>query len=156
VQPDSSTAFRLLNLTIGDTDLICQLATHKLGRTYTDIPHTMLSSHVRVHVGAKAPTGALSRIQQTRKSEEVAETSGVEYHISCPASAGPTVSGQQAVEVIEGLKGLAQVRDCDWCQKVVGELQGMCKSTGEGGNNLAAFVSEKRWAFGSAACETCK
>lgn len=146
-RPGSGTALRLLNYTLGDTDLICRLATHKLGRTYTEVPHTMLSSHLKAQIRSST---------MMAKAGKVAETSSVEYIITCPSTAGPTVSGEKAIEVIEGLKGLAQVKDCDWCEKAMGELQSVCKPQIAGLDNLTELMASQKWSFGGARCETCR
>jgi hypothetical protein len=156
MQPDSSTAFRLLNYTLGDTDLICRMATYKRGKTYTEVEHTMLSSHIRATIRPKSRGGPPPRIRLDERVEVEAETGRIEYTIDCPPTAGLTIADDKAINSFEGLKGLAQVRDCEWCLKAAGELQGICKPKEQGLDNLVTFVSEKQWAFGSAECETCK
>ncbi|KAF2672752.1 hypothetical protein BT63DRAFT_450778 [Microthyrium microscopicum] len=142
-------AIELLNHTLSSTDLICRLATHKLGTTLTDAPHTMLSSHVHalVRAGSAVPLGKGAADQVV----------SVEYSITCPKSAtGEVVKGEQAAEVLEGLKGLAAVRDCEWCERIRGQLMGMCSAKGNGEMEaLVGFMGERKWSLGDVQCEPC-
>jgi hypothetical protein len=150
-------ALALLNHTLAATDLVCRLATHKLGRTYTEDAHTMLSMRVRAEVRAPAPKLPIRGVarRDVPPLEDVAPTAMLEYRIDCPASTGPVVEGEQAEEKIEGLKGLAKVRDCDWCKRAASELLGMCKGGNAEMKILGDFVGGRGWGIGGASCDGC-
>jgi hypothetical protein len=205
-----ATTMRLLNETLGGTDLLCRLATHKTGRIFTEKPHTMLSMHLKAVVLQPSPVSgpkmfprqaddareappslngetpladdfespqrlpndappssqgrwSWNRRPQRGSTERVAGAAaavpaGFEYTITCPRSAGPPLTGAAAAAGLEGLQDLAIVRDCDWCKKAAGELQGLCvvqtvaraRAEGDGG------AGEGMWGFGGVTCEGCK
>src|ERR1700712_2327801 len=54
---------RLLNETLGSSDLLCRLATHKTGRVWTEKPHTMLSMRLKAMVQPSPSGPKLARRQ---------------------------------------------------------------------------------------------
>jgi len=184
----------LINQTLGSTDLMCRLATHKLGKTYTENAHIMLSSRLKgsiVAPGSKAlapqvpgidpvfPGTSTSTVTNLSPSptipkvanwiERVAQrgspkppanapltSAGFEYSITCPRTA--TATGKVDQTPLEGLKGLAIIRDCDWCRKAVTEMQTICGSGAEeieGIADLASYMKQSGWSYGGGICEKC-
>jgi hypothetical protein len=213
-----ATTMRLLNETLGGTDLLCRLATHKTGRVFTEKPHTMLSMHLKAVVLQPSPIPApvpgpkllfprqvhkddaqkappslngetpladeaesprqlpndappKSPGRESRSSRPAsgpagkvagsaaAVPAGFEYTITCPRSAGQPLTGAAAAAGLEGLKDLAIVRDCDWCKKAAGELQGLCvvqTVMARARADLDVRGGEGAWEFGGVTCEGCK
>jgi hypothetical protein len=181
----------LINETLSSTDLMCRLALHKLGKTYTDTIHIMLSSRLKGLIttstpktlslpntrliDTQAPSPPISGAKgsdstsKPRPVEPLAQrpwpktatnarptVAGFEYNIACPRSAittkgtGPTP--------LEGLKGLVMIRDCEWCQKAVTEIQNVCGSEAEslvGVGDLAHYLGQSGWSYGGSICESC-
>ena len=183
----------LLNQTLSSTDLMCRLATHKLGKTYTENAHIMLSSRLKGWIvppssktltspilepgttshdssavpvypspsssGSKA-TRLIKRVAQRHfpKSsvEGLAGVAGFEYSITCPRTATTTAKADPTP--LEGLKGLAIIRDCDWCRRALTEMQTICGADAEGMEGigeLASFMKQSGWGYGGGVCEKC-
>jgi hypothetical protein len=183
----------LLNQTLSSTDLMCRLATHKLGKTYTENAHIMLSSRLKgwivppisktltspIHESdtvssetstlpvylSPSPTSSkvnhlIRRVAQRHfpKSsiEGLAGVAGFEYSITCPRAA--TATAKAGPTPLEGLKGLAIIRDCDWCQRALTEMQTICRGEAEGIEgigDLARFMKQSGWGYGGGVCENC-
>jgi hypothetical protein len=173
----------LLNETLSSTDLMCRLATHKLGKTYEDNSHIMLSSRLKADIippAPKTPTsqplstnkipppsikgsslGQLIKRSLQRRSYEVLSdpqygAAGFDYSITCPRL--PTANAETNTISLEGVKGLFKIRDCSWCQKAVTELQSVCGSNAEdvaGIGNVANYLKKSGWSYGGGICEHC-
>jgi len=181
----------LLNETLSSTDLMCRLATHKLGKTYTEDAHILLSSRLKGLISAPLPStvsssatrpsntqmaspsagniGASNNTSKPRLSIPFGQRpwpktpatsrpviSGFEYNIACIRSAA-TVKGNGPTP-LEGLKGLAIIKDCDWCRKAATEIQNVCASEAEsleGTGDLERFLRQSGWTYGGSTCESC-
>jgi hypothetical protein len=155
----------LLNDTLGGSDLLCRLATHKTGRVWTENPYTMLSTHLKAIVqipipdkpkrlvdggeGSTAGDGVSVQRRDTQDAAMAVATTGFEYNIFCPASLGKPQTGSVS---LEGLSNLAIIKDCSWCRKAADELLGMCGPTKPSADAVRRDVS---WVFGGARCEGC-
>lgn len=85
---------------------------------------------------------------------QVSDAAGFEYTVQCPPTADVTSDSMP----LEGLKGLAMMKDCEWCSRTLGEMQGMCGldvNMVKGIGHLAGFVKEMGWSYGGGICETC-
>jgi hypothetical protein len=137
----ASASLNLFNETLQDTDLLCRLATHKIGRTYTDNPHIMMTSHFRASVHYPQ-NRTLRASRMSRRSVKRQLTSvprpipGIEYRLSCPRqqTENPQPQLQRPgpgpppgpLNPLEGLTGVAMMKDCGWCKMIGQELQGLC------------------------------
>jgi hypothetical protein len=218
----------LLNGTLGTTDLMCRLATYKLGRRYEENVHIMLPSQLKASIsfpgwinpGWTNPgwinpswinpswinpswikreaardssvrnehghihTRTLpknesqnSRVPQhhlmrrlppssghqyskheilSSKSQFAPPPAGFEYNVECPQSVQPAYSEAEVAEIIGARDGLALMKDCKWCQKVVGEMREICSETkADGVGELASIISDSGWSFGGSTCQEC-
>jgi hypothetical protein len=173
----------LLNHTLSSTDLMCRLATHKLGKTYEDNSHIMLSSRLKGDIIPPTPKtftspprpanevpspstkpSLLRRLSQRSPqgrphgvlSEPRYTGAGFDYSISCPRL--PTANAAANAIPLEGVKGLVKIRDCSWCQKAVTELQSVCASESgmvEGIGDIADYLKKSGWSYGGGVCEFC-
>jgi hypothetical protein len=152
----ASKSLNLFNETLQDTDLLCRLATHKIGRTYTENPHIMMTSRLKLTIRYPEQQNNGTIRRKRRRNGKWSEypaphadapLPGIEYALECPQPSPPSPIDQRPPPPqsgppgpLEGLTGLAIMHDCEWCKMIGRELQGVCKVGGghPGGEHLPA------------------
>jgi hypothetical protein len=81
---------------------------------------------------------------------------GFDYTVTCPQSIVQAYSAKEVAEIIGVRDGLALMKDCQWCQRVVGEMRGICSQTKDDQlAELARIISGWGWSFGGSTCQEC-
>ena len=81
---------------------------------------------------------------------------GFDYAVECPQSIVQAYSAKEVAEIIGVRDGLALMKDCQWCQRVVGEMRGICSQTKDDQlAELARIISGWGWSFGGSTCQEC-
>jgi len=85
-----------------------------------------------------------------------APPAGFEYTVECPQSLVQAYSAKEVAEIIGVKDGLALMKDCQWCQRVVGEMKGICAQTRDDQlAELARTINGWGWSFGGSTCQEC-
>jgi hypothetical protein len=93
---------------------------------------------------------------QSSASQHTPPPAGFDYAVECPQSLVQAYSAAQVAEIIGARDGLALMKDCQWCQRVVGEMRGICsQSRDEQVGELARIINGWGWSFGGSTCQEC-
>jgi len=187
-------SLRLLNETLGTTDLMMRLANFKIGRKYEENVHIMLPTRLRASISVpnrikREPSRSFpsrghvysqtlpktessghhlmrrlppSDYQYSKRDIESSETqysappAGFDYAVECPKSIVQAYNAAEVAAIIAVRDGLALMKDCQWCQRVVGEMRGICSQTkDEDVGELARIINGWGWSFGGSTCQEC-
>jgi len=147
-------SLRLVNETLGTTDLMCRLATHKTGRIYKDNAHVMLPAKLRATITPANTTCAVNTSSISKQC--LSEAAGFAYTVKCPQYIIPAENTAAAAEIIEDPLAMAIVKDCGWCQRVDEEMKSICRNNGSlPVDELASFFKMSRWIYGDTTCLEC-
>lgn len=97
-----------------------------------------------------------AREVESSESQHTPPPAGFDYAVHCPKSIVQAYSAKEVAEIIGARDGLALMKDCQWCQRVVGEMRGICSQTRDDQvGELASIFNNWGWAFGGSTCQEC-
>jgi len=90
------------------------------------------------------------------ESQHTPPPAGFDYAVECPKTIVQAYSAKEVAEIIGVRDGLALMKDCQWCQRVVGEMKGICWQTKDDQlAELARMINGWGWSFGGSTCQEC-
>jgi len=126
---------------------------HIYSQVSKDAAGTKAAQH---HLMKRLPPSDFQESEVSFENQHTPPPAGFDYSVECPKSLVQVYSAKEVAEIIGVKDGLALMKDCQWCQRVVGEMSGICSQTKDDQlAELARIISSWGWSFGGSTCQEC-